>query len=228
MRRRAVESLISGCIRGAVVLAALAGAAGSAPGREARGGARAAAPHRPAERLPAAALAVQAAQARQPNSHDLVEENRQEYRALLISELQFCRNACDLTTSKVSRSLGEPAPSSNEAAAEAAEARAEARAARGNPARHRSGAAECRQAGSRGILIKLVKEHATPVQQSRYQAELEQTGALIGGRLRFTRWSPGSTECSILSSDQRSGSCKCSTSNWDDEWGAIGEHPGRR
>ena len=101
----------------------------------------------------------------------------------------------------------------------------EARAARRNPARHRPGAAQPGQAGSRRFLQKLVEECATPEQQGRYQAEAKKRDAhrretaihALVARLDRTL---------VLSSSQREQLLRLFESNWDEEWGVLHGHYG--
>jgi len=216
--------LISACTRSAIVLVAVAGARpiraqqaalpGPVPAVLALQGQDAANPP-PA----AAALVVEALQGGQPTLADLVEKNHQEYQALLISELQFCRNACDLTDDQSQQIARRSGPIVKGAAAWAAKLELKP-AQRGGIRLATDPAPPNPIKFTRDIVLKIVKENTTPAQQGRYQVELERRAAhqrqaaiqyLVARLDRIL----------ILSTDQRARLLQLFEKNWDDEWGAI-------
>jgi hypothetical protein len=172
---------------------------------------------------PAQAAAVvqmlQGMQAGVPDLKSLLEENRQTFRAVLISELHFCRSACRLTKEQSQRIAHKAGALVEPVAAESA--RRELNAAK------RGGIRPASEAASRDpvklvreIIQKLVNEYATPVQQGRYQAETNQRAAhrretaihaLVARLDRML----------ILSSTQRERFLKMLESNWKEEWGVV-------
>jgi hypothetical protein len=221
--RRGNRRFISGCIRSAIALVALHGAcAGRAQQLESEPVRAVPAPQRqePANPPPVAAPRIEMVQDGQPTLAELVEANRQKYRALLISELQFCRVACDLTNQQSQQIARRAGPIVESAAVSAAKLELV-------PAR-RGGMrlADDRVPPNpiklvRETLIKIVNELASPGQQGRYRVELEKRAAhrrqaathdLV---VRLDRML-------ILTSDQRARLLRLFESNWDDEWDVIG------
>ncbi len=154
-----------------------------------------------------------------PDLNQLLEEKRQEYRALAISELHFCQTACDLTKEQGDRIAKQVGGMVEEAAATAA--RLEIKVA------HRGG---IRVASDppvpnpvklvRDGLFKIVRECATPAQQGRYQAEI--TKRAKSRRETAIGWLVARLDRTlVLTGDQRDRLTRMFESNWDDEWGAT-------
>ncbi len=213
--------LISACTRSAIVLVAAAGAgpvrAQQVPPKPIP--AALALPGQDAANPPPAAVLFDAPRGDRPTLAALEEENRQEYRALLISELQFCRNACDLTADQSQQIARRSGPIVEGAAAWAAKLELKP-AQRGGIRLATDPAPPNPIKFTRDIVLKIVKENTTPAQQARYQVELERRAAhqrqaaiqyLVARLDRIL----------ILSTDQRARLLQMFEKNWDDEWGAI-------
>jgi hypothetical protein len=188
--------LISGSIRSVVVLAALGCAC-------------------PVRAQQAALFEV----VKPPTLERIVAENRQEYRALLRTELQFCRNACDLTDNQCQQIARRAGPIVEGAADWAAKLELKP-AQRGGIWLNTDPAPPNAIKLTRDILLKIMKEHTTLAQQIRYRAELAKRLAhqrLAARDMLIARID----RILILSSDQRAKLSRVLDANWDDEWGAI-------
>jgi hypothetical protein len=199
---------ISGSIRGVAVLAALGCAC-------------------PVRAQQAAALTQVAAlldvqvidEVKPPTLETLVAENRREYRALLLMELQFCRNACDLTDDQCQKIARRAGPIVEGAADWAAKLELKP-AQRGGIWRNTDPVPPNAIKLTRDILLKSMKEHTNLAQQIRYRAELAKRLAhqrLAAREMLIARID----RILILSSDQRAQLSRVLDANWDDEWGAI-------
>ena len=126
--------------------------------------------------LPAAAAALAVPVGQGIELDDLLEANRQQYRALMISELSFCRVACDLTKEQSERMARRAGVIIEEAAARTAAI--ELKIARRGGIRLAAGPVPPNAVKVvRDGLERLVNDHATPAQQSRYQAEMTKRAA---------------------------------------------------
>ena len=166
------------------------------------------------ERPPAAMMGMQAS-----GLAELLEENRQSYRTVLVSELRFCRSACSFTKEQIEKiaaragALIEPAVLDSATAQERAQKQGGIRRADEPEPPNKVRVV-------RSFLQKLVSEYATPEQQARYQAEKTKRAArakesaidaLVARLDRLL----------VLSSSQRAQLLKIFESNWDDEWAAM-------
>ncbi len=207
-----------GWIRGAVVLAALHGARALA--QDAQTGAVPVPPRVQAPAaLPAAAAALAVPVGQAMELDDLLEANRQQYRALMISELSFCRVACDLTKEQTERMARRAGVIIEEAAARTAAI--ELKIARRGGIRLAAGPVPPNPVKVvRDGLERLVNDHGTPAQQSRYQAEMTKRAAYrrqtaIGSLVARM------DQMLILTGAQRDRLVQVFESNWKDKWGAT-------
>ncbi len=153
-----------------------------------------------------------------PDLQRLWAEQRQRYRALMISELDFCRAACDLTKEQSARVAKEASVMIEEAAAKGARLEL-APSRRGGIRLSTDPVPPNAVKVVREGLLKLVKENTTAEQQVRYQAEIAKRAAdwrrtailVLVARLDRTL---------CFSTAQRELILKIIESNWDDEWGA--------
>jgi hypothetical protein len=173
----------------------------------------------PANLPPEAIVRLQRAQRGLPDFKAFLEEKRLSFRALLVSELRFCRSAAGLTNQQGERIALAAGVMVEEAAFEAA----------------RLGLMPARRHGIwlatdpkppnpiklvRAILLRLVGECASPEQQARYVAEARRRDAhrketaihALVARLDRTL---------VLSSSQREQLLRMFESNWDEEWGVL-------
>ena len=169
----------------------------------------------PANAPPAAIVRFPGAQRGFPDFKAVLEDQRQSYRALLISELRFCRSACGLTKEQCERIALEAGVIVEQAAYEAAKLRSKPAAQRGGNSRGPKPVKAVRF-----ILEKVVGECATPEQHRRYLAEGKKRDAhrketaihALVARLDRTL---------LLSSSQREQLLRLFESNWDEEWGVL-------
>jgi hypothetical protein len=149
----------------------------------------------------------------------ILEERRESFRTLMISELHFCRSACGLTEEQSQTIATRAGAAIDEAVANAAGLYLKI-AKRGGIQLASEPAPPNPVKLVREILGKLVIEYGSPVQQARYQAEDEKRAAhrrqtaidaLVARLDRML----------ILSSGQRERLLKMFESNWDAEWGVI-------
>jgi hypothetical protein len=173
----------------------------------------------PADQPPAPIVRFPVAWRRVPDFKAILEDKRQSYQTLLVSELRFCRSASGLTKEQGERIALEAGVMVEEAACEAA----------------RLGLIPAKRHGIwlntdpkppnpvkliRSILERLVGECATPLQQRRYVAEAKKRDAhrretaihALVARLDRTL---------MLSTSQREQLLKMFESNWDEEWGVL-------
>jgi hypothetical protein len=216
--RRCGRLLRCGCLPGLLALAVIGGARALA--QEPQIELAPPAPEAPAGARPAAEqVLVRLMAGNGPDLQQLIETQRQQYRALIISELHFCRIACDLTEEQIQRIVKKAGAMIDKAARRAAQSELPA-ARRGGIRLAADGAKPDAVKIVRAALLKLVKEHTTPVQESRYQAELAK---------RAAAWRQTSIHTLVarleraldLSSAQRDQLLHVIESNWDDEWGAM-------
>lgn len=153
-----------------------------------------------------------------PDLQRLWEEQRQRYRALMISELDFCRAACELTKEQSGRIVTKASVMIEEAAAKGARLEL-APSRRGGILLSTDPVPPNAVKVVREGLLKLVKENTTAEQQARYQVEIAKRAAawrrtaidVLVARLDRTLY---------FSTAQREVILKLIESNWDDEWGA--------
>jgi hypothetical protein len=171
------------------------------------------------EKAPAIQVIFQALQAGAPRFEDFLEQNRQSFRTLLISELHFCRRAGDLSSEQCQRIALRAGVMVEPAVAEWA--RAQVRAAKKGGIRLASEPVPPNQVKVvRDVLQKLVHEYATPDQEERYEIEKKRRAAsrretaTLGLVARIDR-------TLILSTGQRERILRVLDSNWDEEWGVV-------
>jgi hypothetical protein len=218
--RRCRRLLASGWIQGALGVAAIGGAGAFAQDTQ-----TAPAPSPPNARAGADAIAVEVqfvggtlvGNAAQLN--ELLEEKRLQYRALLISELHFCRIACDLTKEQSQRIAKQAGVMIEEASARSAQLGLAPRRRHGIRLASDPVPPDAIKVVRLG-LEKLVKEHATPAQLGRYQAEIikreasQRETAMSALVARLDRML-------MLTSVQRGQLRRMLDCNWDDQWGTT-------
>jgi hypothetical protein len=157
---------------------------------------------------------LQGAQLRLPDFDAVLEDKRESYRALLISELRFCRRAGGLTMEQSERIAVGAGLFVEQLAYEAA--RLESKRAPGGEDRRGPNPVT----GVRAILEKLVEQHATSEQHGRYLAERKardahrKATAIHALVARLDRML-------VLSRSQREQLLRLFESNWDEEWGVL-------
>jgi hypothetical protein len=219
MRRRG-RLLRDGCLSCLLALAVASGARALAQEPQIELAPAPPAPVAPAGARPAAEqILVRLMAGNGPELQDLIESRRQQYRALMISELHFCRVACDLTEEQSQRIVKEAGAMIEKAALRAAHSDLPA-ARRGGIRLAADGAKPDAVKIVRAALLKLVKEQTTPAQESRYQAELLKRAA--AWRQTSIRGLVARLDRALgLTTAQRDRLLQIIESNWDDEWGAM-------
>ena len=155
----------------------------------------------------------------EPDLQQLLEGERQEYRALMISELQFCRVACDLTDEQSRRIVKRAGVMIEEAAAVGARI-AQAPARRGGIRLNTDPVPPNAVKVVREGVLKLVKKYTTAAQQARYQAELDKRSASWRQTAIHTLVARLDRRL-ILTTVQRDRLQQMFESNWNEEWGAL-------
>jgi hypothetical protein len=154
-----------------------------------------------------------------PNFKAILEDKRQSFRTLLVSELRFCRSAGELTNQQGEQIAREAGVMVEEAACEAARLGLKP-AQRGGIWLNTDPKPPNAVKLVRSILEKLVGEFATLEQQQRYVAECKKRDAyqretaihaLVARLDRML----------LLSSTQREQLLKLFESHWDEEWGVL-------
>ena len=149
-----------------------------------------------------------------PDFKVILEEKRQSFRPLLISEIQFCRRAAGLTKQQALRIALKAGTIVEQTVSEAASLQV------------KTAQRDCKPFGPdpvkavRSILEKLVGECATTVQHQQYLAEVKKRDAhrretaihALVARLDRTL---------MLSSSQREQLLRLFESSWDEEWGVL-------
>jgi hypothetical protein len=214
---RVLRSRKSGLAVGALAVVALHGSAAFAwydDSETTSAGPPAQEQQAPANAPPAAIVRFPGAQRGIPDFKAVLEDQRQSYRALLISELRFCRSAGGLTKEQCERIALEAGVIVEQAAYEAARLNLKPAENGGNSLGPKPVKAV------RFILEKLVGALATPEQHRRYVAEGKKRDAhrketaihALVARLDRTL---------TLSSSQREQLLRVFDSNWDEEWGVL-------
>jgi hypothetical protein len=150
---------------------------------------------------------------------DLLVAEREQYRALMISELHFCRTACRLTEEQGTRIAQRAGALIDQAATRAA--RSDEQAAKRDGKRLATDPAPPNAVKVvRDGLFKFVSEHATPAQRGRYQAELTKRAAHAKQTAISALVARLDREL-ILTTAQRNGLLQVLDKNWNDDWGAM-------
>jgi hypothetical protein len=161
---------------------------------------------------------------RRPDFNAILEDKRQNFRALLVSELRFCRSAGRLTNQQSERIALEAGVMVEEAACEAARLGLKP-AQRGGIFRNTDPKPPNPIKLVRSILAKLVGEIATPDQQRRYVAECKKRDA-HRKEIAIHALVARLDRMLLLSSSQREQLLRLFESNWDEEWGVLNSDMG--
>jgi hypothetical protein len=216
---RSSRLLNSGCFGGILVLAVVQAVTGLAQDSKTESAPLARPAQDPAAAPPEAIrIAVQAMRVQAPDLQQVLEEQRQQYRAIMISELHFCRIACDLTDEQSRRIVTAAGVLIEEAAARAAQLEL-APARRGGIRLNTDPVPPNSIKIVREALLKLVKENTAPAQQSRYQAETGKRAASWRQTAIHTLVARLDRKL-ILTTAQRDRLVQLFESNWNEEWGA--------